>query len=451
MFDGLERVLKHGEKLGLDYIEVRGEEFTMTNIELVDEHINYHRRSERGFFVRVLYKGSWGQSCTTTEKKLLEALEQAYKAAKTSPGTVSLKEIKPIKDNVRKGLKIGNISPEEKIELLRDIRTSILDKDKKGLVKSTKVRYRDKEGRKYIMTSEGTEISHDTDYVWRYVWVSGKLGEKSQGVRDERGDSWRGFKVLEVEYGPEKVAEILIRRLYGQLEGKAVRPGTYDIVVAPEVVGVIAHEALGHLVEADLTMSGALANKLGEKIAPDHINIVDDGRLENGFGTEIYDDEGVPTRRVEIIKNGVLTEVLTNREYAQKFNLKLTGNARAEDYTYPPIIRMRNTFFLPGDYSRDELFEGIRDGIYVVSFVGGQADLSSSFHVGVQEAYYIKNGEIMGPAYIGAITGVALEWLWKIDALANDLDFETGRCGKGQEALVSSGGPHIRVRGIKLG
>ncbi|HHC19275.1 MAG TPA: TldD/PmbA family protein, partial [Euryarchaeota archaeon] len=99
MFDSLERVLKHGEKLGLDYIEVRGEEFTMTNIELVDEHISYHRRSERGFFVRVLYKGSWGQSCTTTEKKLLEALEQAYKAAKASPGTVSLKEIKPIKDN----------------------------------------------------------------------------------------------------------------------------------------------------------------------------------------------------------------------------------------------------------------------------------------------------------------------------------------------------------------
>ncbi|RLF65175.1 MAG: TldD/PmbA family protein, partial [Thermoplasmata archaeon] len=438
-------------KLGLDYVEVRGEEFEMTNIEAIDKHINYHKRSEKGFFVRVLYKGSWGQSSTTDESKIIEALEQAYKIARASEGSVTLKEVKPVKDDVKKGLKIGDVSPEDKIELLKDIRSSILGKDVKGLVKSVRIRYRDREGRKYLMTSEGTEIAHDTDYVWRYVWVSGKMGEKSQGVRDERGDSWRGFKVLEVEYGPEKVAEVLIKRLYGQLEGRVVNPGTYDIVVAPEVVGVIAHEALGHLVEADLTMSGALANKLGQKIAPDYINIVDDGRLENGFGTELYDDEGVPTRRVEIVKNGILMEVLTNREYAHKFNLELTGNARAEDYTYPPIIRMRNTFFLPGDYSKDELFEGIKEGLYIVSFMGGEADLSSSFHVGVQEAYYIKNGEISRPVYVGAITGVALEWLWKIDALANDLDFETGRCGKGQEALVSSGGPHIRVRGVKLG
>ncbi len=457
MFDILERIIKKGESMGVDYIEARGETFYMTNIVSIDRSINYHIRREGGIFVRVLYNGAWGMSSTVNPSKADEVLEAAIKMAKASSNFIkdkaSLKETKPVKDDVKKKFrrKAGDISPEEKIELIRDIYKHILDKDKKKVVKSVKIRYRDREGRKYLMTSEGTELAQDIDYFWRYVWVSGKLNERSQGVRDERGDAWKGFEVLENVYDPEQVSEALIRRLYGQLESKMVKPGTYDIIAAPEVVGVIAHEALGHLVEADLTMSGALADKLGKQIAPEYVNIVDDGRFENGFGTELYDDEGVPTRRVEIVRNGILKEILTNREYAHKFNLELSGNARAEDYTCPPIIRMRNTFFVPGDHSVEELFEGIREGYYLVSFIGGQADLSSSFHVGIQEAYAIKNGEIGEQVYIGAITGVALEWLWKIDALANDLDFETGRCGKGQEALVSSGGPHIRIRGVKLG
>ncbi|MDF1540518.1 MAG: TldD/PmbA family protein, partial [Candidatus Thorarchaeota archaeon] len=222
----------------------------------------------------------------------------------------------------------------------------------------------------------------------------------------------------------------------------------------PRVIGTIAHEALGHLAEADLTVQSAFNGKVGEVVAAEGVNMIDDGTLIGNVGTSKFDDEGVPSSRVEIIKDSTLTELMTNREYAAKAGQRTTGNARAESFLFPPIIRMRNTYFDKGNHSFEELIEGIKFGYLCADFRGGQAQMNASFQVGIQEAYEIVNGELGQPVTDLSISGIATDSLFKIDGISKDeIEWGSGRCGKGQEAFTGDGGPNIRFAesGITFG
>jgi TldD protein len=223
-------------------------------------------------------------------------------------------------------------------------------------------------------------------------------------------------------------------------------------VLGPNVVGVFVHEAFGHLAEADLALSGGvLPNNLGKKIASDVVTFFDDGTVNGAFGSFKYDDEGVPAQKTLLINDGVVTGLMHNRETASKFNVAPTGNARAEDFRVEPIIRMRNTFMAPRDYSFEELIEDMRSGYYFKSFRGGQANIDGTFQVGIQEAYEIVKGELGEPVRNASISGNTLETLLKVDAAGKDFELWPGRCGKGQTAFICDGGPHIRVKEVTVG
>jgi TldD protein len=196
---------------------------------------------------------------------------------------------------------------------------------------------------------------------------------------------------------------------------------------------------------------GVLQNKFGKKIGSDSVTFYDDGTIDGAFGSFKYDDEGVPTQKTLLIKDGVVTGLMHNRETAQKFNTEPTGNARAEDFRVEPIIRMRNTFMAPRDHSLEELVDDIRSGYYFKSFRGGQANLDGTFQVGIQEAFEIVNGEIGDPVRDASISGNTLETLFKVDAVGKDFELWPGRCGKGQTAFICDGGPHIRVKEVIVG
>ena len=157
------------------------------------------------------------------------------------------------------------------------------------------------------------------------------------------------------------------------------------------------------------------------------------------------------TKKTLLIKDGVVTGLMHNRETAQKFNAEPTGNARAEDFRVEPIIRMRNTYMAPRDRSFEELIENVKFGYYFKSFRGGQANLDGTFQVGIQEAYEIVNGKLGEPVRDASISGNTLETLLKVDAVGKDFELSAGRCGKGQIAFIGDGGPHIRVSEVVVG
>jgi TldD protein len=325
---------------------------------------------------------------------------------------------------------------------------AILGYDKR--VKSCTVDYLDTTGTTYFMNSDGTYIEQDKLYVWERVTATANEEGIFTFSREEVG-STSGYEVFDVET-PESVGEKVAKRAVEQLKAKPTRGGTFPVVLGPSVLGVFVHEAFGHLAEADLALSGSiLLNKLGKKIASDIVTFYDDGTIEGAFGSYKYDDEGVPAQKTLLVKDGVVAGLMHSRETAVKFNAALTGNMRAEDFRVEPIIRMRNTYMQPKDRSFEELFEKIKFGYYFKSFRGGQANLDGTFQVGIQEGYEIRNGEIREPVRDASISGNTLETLLKVEAVGKDFELWPGRCGKGQTAFESDGGPHVRVKEVVVG
>lgn len=451
MEDRLENALNWAlEKFKADYIEIRHENINKNTLELKDgTFTTFAGKGQMGVAIRVLADGAWGFASTNRLEQLENAIESAYKlaraTAKAKKEKIQLAEVKAHQDIVKSKMKVKpkEIPIEEKVERLMDLE-ALLKEDK--AIKSTWLRYEDASGEKILLTNEGTKIKWDLNYVWQYVWATGKEGEKLAAARDEVGAVEHGWELFKEREPNEEVAKRVVRKVHAQLQGVVPKRGEFPIVAGPIVVGIIAHEALGHLAEADLTINSPFKDLIGKQIAPEHVTM-SERIVEGGFGNDRYDDEGVPVKNIHIIKNGTLKQIMLNREYAQKWGMEPNGHARAENYTYPPVIRMRNTIFEPRDWKFEEMIEEIKFGYYVVDFRGGQAQLNSAFQVGVQEGYMIENGEITKPIRDTSISGIAIEALKKISAVGRDFGLEMGRCGKGQTAFVSSGGPHMRFDG----
>ncbi len=456
MQDLFAKLMDYARSLGVDFADARLERVERTLISIQDGVLKELKTGiEEGVAIRVLYRGAWGfaSSSKTTFESLKKALDNAYTAAKTLAYHVKkparIVELPAKTDTVKASLKKDprDVSVDVKIKDYLEYEKMLRSKD---FVKSTTVYYADIVGLTFYASTEDRYIEQEKVITWMYTWLTGRINDIVASVRDERG-AVDGYTIWD-KWDKNNVAEYVVSKLEKQLKAKTPKGGVYPAVLAPEIVGVFVHEAFGHLAEADLTMSGsAISDKLGKEIASPLVTIVDDPTIPGGFGTFKYDDEGVETRKAVLIEKGVVKELMVDRQYSVMLGIKPTGNARAESFKVPPLIRMRNTILLPGDYDKEELFEDIKYGYYLVSFRGGQANLDGTFQVGVQEAYEIVNGEIGEPVRNMSISGNTLDTLKEVDAVAKDFELELGRCGKGQLAYVSDGGPHTRVRKIVIG
>jgi TldD protein len=455
--DELLKTVDYGRNLGAEYVEVRTQHLFKTLLTTKDGRVEGAKEGiERGAAIRVLAKGAWGfVSLGKLEPKpLTKAVEESVKLAKAASlrlkKPVKLVNTKSVEDKViakpkrnPRGVPIG-----EKIDVALKMDKTIFGYDNR--VKSCTIDYVDVTGTNQFVDSDGTYIEQDKLYVWSRIQASAREADIFASGREEIG-STSGFEIFNMETA-EKVGTIIAKRVIKQLKAKTPKGGAFPAVIGPNVVGVFIHEAMGHLAEADLTLSGSvLYDKLGKKIASDAVTVYDDGTVEGAFGSFKYDDEGVRTQKTPLIEKGELTGLMHNRETAYKLDAKPTGNARAEDFRFEPIIRMRNTYLAPSDATFEELIEDIDYGYYLKSFRGGQANLDGTFQVGIQEAYEIVKGRLGAPVRNASISGNTLETLHQVDAVGKDFELWPGRCGKGQTVFVCDGGPHIRVREVIVG
>jgi len=444
-------------KFGAEYAETRAQTLYKTMLTLKEGRVEAAKQGiENGVAIRVLVNGSWGFASvgSLNPEVLMNAASDACKMAKTASSRqktpIKLAEIKAVEDSVclRPEKNPHEIQVQDKIKTALAINKTTLSYDKR--VRSCTIDYLDLTGNSHLLTSEGTAIDQDKLYVWSRITASAKSKGTSTFSREEIG-STQGYELFDKQT-PEKIGTAVAKRAVEQLEAKSPRGGASAVVLGPEVVGVFVHEAFGHLAEADLALSGGvLASTLGKKVASEVVTFYDDGTINGAFGSFKYDDEGVQTQRTLLIKDGVVTGLMHNRETAKKLNTAPTGNARAEDFRVEPIIRMRNTYMSPRDHSFEELIESVKLGYYFKSFRGGQANLDGTFQVGIQEAYEIVDGEIGEPVRNASICGNTLETLFKVDAVGKDFELSSGRCGKGQTAFIGDGGPHIKLKEVTVG
>jgi TldD protein len=445
------------QKFGAQYSEARAQKIDKTMLTIKEERVEAAKQGiESGVALRVLVNGGWGfASVGSLDAAILEsAISDACRMAKMASShlktPIKLAEAKVVTDCVRSKPRKNpaEIQMEDKIKTAMTVNKAGLGYDKR--IKSFTMDYMDLMGTSYFVNSDGSSIEQDKLYVWSRISGSALNEGVFTFSREELG-STAGYEVFD-EQTPEDLGEKVAKRAIEQLGAKSLKGGTFPVVLGPNVVGVFVHEAFGHLAEADLALSGGvLAGNLGKKIGSDLVTFYDDGTIEGSFGAFKYDDEGVQTQKTLLIKDGVVAGLMHNRETAQKFNAKPTGNARAEDFRVEPIIRMRCTYMEPRDCSFEELMENVKQGFYFKSFRGGQANLDGTFQVGIQEGYEIVNGEVGAPVRDASISGNTLETLNKVDGVGKDFLLDPGRCGKGQIAFVCDGGPHISIKEVVVG
>jgi len=239
---------------------------------------------------------------------------------------------------------------------------------------------------------------------------------------------------------------------------EAVSPpvGDMPVVLGPGNPGLLLHEAIGHGMEADFNRKGIsiYANRIGKRIAPEGVTIVDGGTGRQRGSLNI-DDEGHPTEETVLVENGVLRTYLHDRISAQHFKAPRTGSGRRESYCYPPVPRMRNTYMLAGKESPEEIIASVKKGIYAEIFTNGQVMIGAGdFTFYLKHGRLIEDGKLTHVIKDANLIGNGPNVLEKVAMIGNDLKHITGAgyCGKdGQGVPVGFGLPTLKVSGISVG
>jgi len=233
--------------------------------------------------------------------------------------------------------------------------------------------------------------------------------------------------------------------------------GEMKVVLGPGWPGILLHEAIGHGLEGDFNRKrvSAFSDRIGQPVASTLCTVVDDGTLPNRRGSLNVDDEGTPTSRTVLIEKGILRGYLQDRLNARLMKMTPTGNGRRESFAHSPMPRMTNTFMLPGDSTPEEIIRSVKQGLYAVSFGGGQVDITNGkFVFSASEAYLIEDGVVTRPVKGATLIGNGPDVLTRVSMVANDLALDSGigTCGKdGQSVPVGVGLPTIRIDGLTVG
>jgi TldD protein len=283
-----------------------------------------------------------------------------------------------------------------------------------------------------------------------YVFMT---AETPDGVPVELYKSMGGFGRFDELFTDPSLLTRDLDELYEELmrkrEGAYSNAGLHKCVLHPELAGILAHEAVGHTVEADIVRGGSVAgHNLGKQVASELVTMVDFAHTALGKPCPLpvyVDDEGIIAEDATMIEDGILKGYLHSRESARYFGVKPQGNARAFGFSDEPLIRMRNTAILPGKDKLGDMIASIDDGYYLVKTGNGQADTTGEFMFSVGLGYEIKKGKIGRAIKETTISGVAFEMLKTVDMVSDDMHWECGGfCGKKQPMTVGMGGPALR-------
>ena len=436
-----------------DYIEARLEQSQRSHITYRGKELeSIGQAAAVGGNVRALVRGGWGFVSFNNLSDLPRRIELAVKQATLVGKEESkLAPVEPIVDIVSTEIdkKPLTIPLAEKKQLLDEYNDIIWRTPK---LQTSIIAYGDSHKKVIFLSSSGSYIQQErSDIALRLTAVATEGSEVQQvGLSlGSKGD----FSSMQ---GLHQQVEQMAKHAVELLSAPQVKGGEYTVVLDPVLAGVFAHEAFGHLSESDFVYENDRLRQimvLGKKFGSKELNIVDSAAIPGLRGSYKYDDEGVPATKTYLIREGELVGRLHSRETAAKMGEKPTGNARAINYHYPPIVRMTNTYIEPGSASFDEIIADIKEGVYAKNWFGGTTSMEM-FTFSAGEAYMIRNGKLAEALRPVVLTGNVFTTLNHIDAIGDDLEMnQGGGCGKGEQSPlpVSNGSPHIRIRKCLVG
>jgi TldD protein len=452
------RVIEEALSRGGDFADLFVERRRGYNLRLEEEKVEDNSSgSESGAGVRVVRGEStaYAYSNDISEASLLEAA-RVVAAASRDGATASIDLAKqprflPQIEEHPVLLDAAAFAREEKLDLLR--RADQAAREAGPYIVQVIVALGDSVQEIFVANSLGEMVRDSRARVRMVVQViAAKDGEIQTG--HETPGMLAGYELFRL-FPPEEAGRMAAAQALTMLEARPAPSGPMAVVIANGTGGVLFHEACGHSLEADAVYKNAsvFKGKMSEKVASPLVHAYDDATLTNRWGSFSYDDEGVRAVRTPLIEEGVLRNFINDRKRSMRDGIAPTGNGRRQSYRFVPVPRMTNTYIERGKSNRDEIIADTPLGLYALKLGGGEVNpVTGDFIFAVTEGYMIRSGEVAEPVKGATLIGNGPRVLQDIDAVADDLEFDTGMCGKeGQAVPVCTGQPTLRVRELVVG
>ncbi len=434
------------------YTDVRIEEVYETLISYTLGKLDESRiRKYKAAFIRVFDGSLWYYSATSDLEQIQSEIDKLYLTATPNPDIKNHPIVAAFEIHKDQHMQFTENSIEktpksEKESLLTSFFPTL---NGYSSIKLWKAIYIDARKTITLFTSKGTELIFDTQRAGYSLRMSFSENDKTFSDSFQFSASCFGDLPKDVE----KLKEYIEKCEDFLRNARSVTPGKYTVILSPLAAGVFAHESFGHKSESDFMVGDETMKKewaIGKKVGSDILSIVDYGLIP-GSGYVPYDDEGTAARENFLIKDGILTGRLHSAPTAAALEEGVTGNARAMNFEYEPIVRMTTTYIKPGNKSFEELVSEVENGFLIETIKHGSG--LSTFTIAPSLAYRIENGKVTEPVNISVISGTVFETLSEIDGLSDKLEllsFVTGGCGKMEQypLPVAFGGPYVRVRNM---
>jgi TldD protein len=440
-----------------DYVEVRIEETEATSLTYRGRELEeIGRNVNLGGCVRAAYKGGWGFVSFNDLSGLTEKVDLAVRQARlVGKEQTTLAPVAPHVDVVSHTFEKDprDVPLEEKKRLMDEYVETAWSRSSK--VQTTNAAYGDSRRKVTFANSEGTYVEQERGRVTARVIV---FAREDGNVQQHRA-SFSSLTNYDAIVGRHAEVAEAVDRAVSLLSAEPVKGGEYTVICDPKLASVFAHEAFGHLSEGDNVYENEKLREimvLGRRFGKPILNIAD-GASPSVYGGQPgsfrYDDEGTPTRKTYLIKEGILVGRLHSRETAGKMGEEPTGNARAMSYRHQPIVRMTNTVIEGGDSSFDEMLAETKLGIFCKDWYGGSTT-HDQFGFSCAEAWMIRDGKLAEPLRGTTLSGNLFTTLENIDLVGRDFEWVEpgGNCGKGGQTVpVGNGSPYIRIQRAVVG
>lgn len=436
------------------YADVRTEDRSRTVISYQAGVLEEMKtREERRAFLRVYDGKMWYYASVTDLAHLQRTLDGLYAAATPNAGILNDPVVRRFERNKDRVVcfadcSVRDVPAAEKQALLTSY-LPLLTED--ACVTMPMGTYLDRSSEFRFQSSLGADIAYDYQTCGLSFSCDMTEGEKKFSGHWQKGAT----RFDELKDLTEEIRLAMAEQTAFMRNSVPVTAGKYPVVLSPEAAGVFAHESFGHKSESDFMLSDETMRnewQLGKNVGSPILSIAECGSLP-GFGYVPYDDEGTKSRRNYLIKNGVLAGRLHSVQTAAALDEEPTGNARAIDCRFEPIVRMTNTYIEGGEMDFDQLIAPIEKGFFIKTIRHGSG--MSTFTIAPSLAYEIVDGKLGRPVQISVLTGSVFETLGLIDGLTRDvqmLSFVTGGCGKMEQSglPVGFGGPYVRVSSMNV-
>ncbi|MEM4970152.1 MAG: TldD/PmbA family protein [Sulfolobales archaeon] len=466
--------VEYARNLGASYAEARYHRRELRSVTMRgDRIIGIGSRVSEGIGIRVLYEGSMAFAATgrLDREGVRSAVERAISNARSFSSLVknrmslSRERFGRASYEVRVLKPFENLAIGDRVPYLKDLYRAVQGSLREARLSTFIANYSEEIEEKIVINSDGAYIRSKIPRVEGFInIVISYPGRGSMSKWYEIAAS-KGLELLEEEIASNKISNMARNMEETLIRGVSPPKEKIDVVIGPELVGLMMHEGVGHPLEADRVL-GREAAQAGESyVKPEMVgrarlggryaNVIDDPTIPGSSGFYLYDDEGVPARPKILYREGVVTELLHNRETAARMGVNSNGSSRSMDYASEPIVRMSNTYLAPGDMEFEELIEDIELGVYIKNNMEWNIDDTRWQHryIGL-EAFMIEKGELGKPVRNPVLEITTGDFLSSIVGVDKNLEFFPGTCGKGEPSQgvpVWMGGPNVRISKIYLG